>query len=118
MELCDDCTKRIQETLNGVIGGHVQAELPRYPQLCKRLCWMCKRFISWVQTTHPTLFKKWRGSPLTVIFKLSSWATTERGPHNPGHLLPCEVEVIPRFRGEVVDDYGCVIGLDFMSEEG
>lgn len=42
----------------------------------------------------------------------------EDGPCNPGHLLPCEIEVIPLFRGEVVDDYGCVIGMDFMSEEG
>jgi len=42
----------------------------------------------------------------------------EDGPRNPGHLLPCEIEVIPLFRGEVANDYGCVIGLDFMSEEG
>lgn len=42
----------------------------------------------------------------------------EDGPRNPGHLLPCEVEVIPLFRGEEVDEFGCVIGVDFMSEEG
>ena len=118
MELCDDCAKIIQGALKCGIEGHVQDKLPCYPQLCKRSCWMCKRFITWMQATHPTLFKKWRGSPLTVISKLSSWATMRDGPCNPGHLLPCEVEIIPVFRGEVVDDYGCVIGMNFMSEEG
>lgn len=118
MELCGCCTKRIQDTLNCGILGHVQDELLCYPQLCKRLCWMCKRLISWVQATHPTLFKKWRGSPLTVICKLSSWMTMKDGPRHPGHLLPCEVEVIPLFRGEAVGNDGCVIGIDFMSEEG
>lgn len=42
----------------------------------------------------------------------------EDRPSNQGHLLPCEVEVIPLFQGELVDDYGCMISMDFMSEEG
>lgn len=118
MDLCDYCIKRIQSTLKCGVEGQIQDKLPCYPQLYKQSCWMCKKLVSWVQETHPTLFKKWRGSPLTVIFKLSSWAMMEDRPSNQGHLLPCEVEVIPLFQGELVDDYGCMISMDFMSEEG
>ena len=121
MELCDCCIKRIQGTLKCRIEGEVQDKSFCYPQLRRHLCWLCKRFITWMQATHPTLFKKWRGSPLTVKSKLLSWAIMEDGLCNPGHLLSCKAEIIIPFffffQGEVVDDYGCMIGMDFMSGE-
>lgn len=101
MELCDCCTKIIQGTLKCRIEGEVQDKLFCYPQLCRHLSRMCKRFITWMQATHPTLFKKWRGSPLTVKSKLLSWAMMEDGLCNPGHLLSCKVEIIPFFQGEL-----------------
>ena len=97
MELCDCCIKRIQGTLKCRIEGEVQDKSFCYPQLRRHLCWLCKRFITWMQATHPTLFKKWRGSPLTVKSKLLSWAIMEDGLCNPGHLLSCKAEIIIPF---------------------
>jgi hypothetical protein len=68
-----------------------------------------------MEVTHPMLFKKWRGLPMTFVWKQSAVAIRD----GPGHLLPCEMVAMPLFRGEVIDsDDECVINLDFMSEGG
>lgn len=51
---------------------------------------------------------------MTFVFNQSVVAIRD----GPGHLLPCEIVAMPRFRGEVIDSDECVINLDFMSEEG
>ncbi|GFF22276.1 hypothetical protein IFM61606_08366 [Aspergillus udagawae] len=113
MELCESCTKTIQETLHRGMGGSTQHELPRYPQLLKAPCWICKKLVAWMEVTHPMLFKKWRGLPMTFVWKQSAVAIRD----GSGHLLPCEMVAMPLFRGEVIDsDDECVINLDFMSE--
>jgi hypothetical protein len=97
------------------MGGSTQHELPRYPQLLKAPCWICKKLVAWMEVTHPMLFKKWRGLPMTFVWKQSAVAIRD----GPGHLLPCEMVAMPLFRGEVIDsDDECVINLDFMSEGG
>ena len=55
---------------------------------------------------------------MAVKSKLLSWAIMEDGLCSPGHLLSCKVKIIPFLQDEVVDDHGCMIGMDFMSEEG
>ncbi|PYI02576.1 HET-domain-containing protein [Aspergillus sclerotiicarbonarius CBS 121057] len=112
MELCESCTKTIQETLHRGMGGSTQHELLLYPQLLKASCWICKKLVAWMEVTHPILFKKWRGLPMTFVFEQSVVATRD----GPGHLLPCEIVAMPLFRGEVIDSNECVINLDFMSE--
>ncbi|PYH51302.1 HET domain-containing protein [Aspergillus niger CBS 101883] len=113
MKLCESCIRTIQETLHRGAGGSTQHELLQYPQLLKASCWLCKKLVAWVEDTHPMLFKKWRGLPMTFVFNQSVVAIRD----GPGHLLPCEIVAMPRFRGEVIDSDECVINLDFMSEE-
>ena len=102
MPLCERCTLSIQKLRPQAAGELLRGEITQLPPDVKlnlpklqydtaQTCWLCLKFVQWLETEDPTMFNDWISRPLGVTYK-----THTRGSADlPKLLLPFAISIVP-----------------------
>ena len=102
MPLCERCTSSIQKLRPQAAGELLRGEITQLPPDVKLIlpklqleafaaCWLCLRFVRWLEIEDPTMFNDWISGPLSVTYE-----THTRGSADlPKLLLPFAIVIVP-----------------------
>ena len=102
MPLCERCTSSIQKLRPQAAGELLRGETTQLPPDVKLVlpelqhealstCWLCLRFVQWLETEDPMMFNDWISRPLNVTYKTLARPSADI----PKLLLPFAIVILP-----------------------
>ena len=102
MPLCERCTSAVQKLRPQAAGELLRGEITQLPPDVKLIlpklqleafsaCWLCLRFVRWLEIEDPTMFNDWISGPLSVTYETHTRSSADL----PKLILPFAIVIVP-----------------------